>query len=107
MQNRKERLMPNGTPRYVRCYDNNGKTFDRYTVVYTGRYRRDNNADFIYLGMSKKPFSYTGFNQHGFSQQQIDYPAYSHLGKKIKFADLPSDCQKSVIQDYLQIWNIK
>ena len=30
---RKENLLPQGTPRYVRCYDNGGETADRYTVV--------------------------------------------------------------------------
>jgi hypothetical protein len=36
--NRLLSLMPNGVPKYVRVYDNGGKSFDRYTVVFTGRY---------------------------------------------------------------------
>lgn len=32
---RVRRLMPDGVPRYVRCYDDSGSG-DRYTVVYHG-----------------------------------------------------------------------
>ena len=45
--------MPGNIPRYIRCYDNQGKSFDRYTVVYTGRYRKCPRDQFRYIGMSK------------------------------------------------------
>ena len=36
---REERLVPNGVPRYIRCYDMGEGQFDRYTVCYTGNYK--------------------------------------------------------------------
>lgn len=98
------RLMPKGEPRYVRCYDNGGETFDRYTVVFTGNYK--GRTECVYVGMSENPFSPQGFGQHGSSEHVIDWPSYSHLGKAIKFADLPKDCQELVISDYKEFWNL-
>jgi len=104
-QDRKARLLPEGKPRYIRCYDNGGTTIDRYTVVFTGRYR-GHGGEFMYLGMSSNPTHPQGFGQHGFSQDQIDRPTYGHLGKKISFDDLPADCQELVLSDYLVIWGL-
>ena len=92
-------------PRWIRCYDNGGKSFDRYTVVFTGNYHGRNGCD--YLAMSEHPFHPQGFGQHGWNQNVIDRPTYSHLGKKIKFEDLPEDCQKLVASDYKEIWGIQ
>lgn len=103
-EERKASLLPDGKPKYIRCYDNGGKTFDRYTVVYTGKYKGKNEC--MYIGMSAKPFDAMGFGQHGFSKDSIDRPTYSHLGKKIKFDDLPDDCRKLVLQDYTELWNL-
>lgn len=104
---RVSRLMPNGIPRYIRCYDNGGETFDRYTVVYTGRYTHKTGGSFLYVGMSEKPFHPQGFGQHGESEHQpIDSNGGSHLGKKIAFKDLPPDCQKLVLDDYKDLWDI-
>ena len=106
---RKNSLMPDGIPRYIRCYDNGGETFDRYTVVYTGRYLHKTNGSSWYVGMSNNPFSPQGFGQHGETnnRQPVDKPSYKHLGKKIKFVDLPEDCQRLVIDDYTDLWNIE
>lgn len=102
---RKERFMPDGIPRKIRCYDlDDGKCFDRYTVVFTGNYEGREGCD--YLGMSEHPFHPQGFGQHSESLDIIDRPKYSHLGKKIAFEDLPPDCQRAVIDDYKDIWRI-
>ena len=98
--------MPNGIPRYVRVYDNDGKTFDRYTVVFTGKYRRNRDEDFVHLGMNAEPFAPQGFGQHGFSNTMIDKPTYAHLGRKIDFKDLPEKCQEAVRTTYKHIWRI-
>lgn len=118
--------MPNGVPKYVRCYTNNGETFDEYTVCYTGKYRKplpDGLRDsytgrmewFQYVGMSTHPFHPQGFGQHGESISQIDVnkwgfaPAVgrkNHLGVRIPFETLPSDCKRLVISDYRALWNI-
>ena len=104
-QDRKARLLPEGKPRYIRCYDNGGETWDRYTVVFTGRYR-GRRGQFMHVGMDHKPYHPQGFCQHGFNYSQIDYPTYGHLGKKISFDDLPADCQELVLSDYLVIWGL-
>lgn len=104
---RKEALMPNGVPRYVRCYDNGGETADRYTVCFTGRYTHKTNGGFWYVGMSSEPFHPQGFGQHGDSLKPIDRPAYSHLGKRIKFESLPDDCKKLVLNTYCDLWDIQ
>ena len=105
-QARKNSLMPNGIPKYIRCYDNLGETFDRFTVVFTGNYKKQFH-EFHYIGMSSNPFHPQGFGQHGETVgMPVDKPTYSHLGRKIKFADLPKDCKDAVISDYISIWDI-
>lgn len=105
---RTNNLLPDGVPRYVRVYDNQGETFDRFTVVFTGHYTHKTNRSFVYLGMSENPFHPLGFGQHGETgYQPCDRPKYSHLGKKISFTDLPVDCQKAAIQSYKDLWDLK
>jgi hypothetical protein len=107
---RRERLLPGGIPRYVRVYDNGGPdtekgTIDRYTVVFTGNY--PGRAGICrYLGMSGAPYHPQGFGQHGESATIIDWPVYGNLGRKIKFQDLPEDCQKLAMEDYLYYWGL-
>jgi hypothetical protein len=83
-QSRFERLMPNGTPRYIRIYDNGGKTFDRYTVVFTHNFPNRNRKCLV-RAMSKNPKSPQGFQYVGEYNEIIDFPSYSHLGKKNNF----------------------
>lgn len=93
-------------PRYIRCYDNGGKSFDRFTIVFTGRYAKKMGG-FIYLGLSEHPYHPQGFGQHGFSDYLIDRPTYGHLGKRIVFEKLPIDCQKAIVETYSDIWKSK
>ncbi len=72
------------------CYDNGGKTFDRYTVIYLDFKRGDLYES---VGMSDNPFHPQGFCQHDEAKRG------RHLGKRISFYDLPADCQKAVIND--------
>lgn len=105
--NRTERLLPEGKPRYIRCYDYGEQEVDRYTVVYTGRWAGKLPGQCYFVGMSAYPFHPQGYGQHGESDSMIDRPTYGHLGKKIKFDDLPADCQRLVMQDYVSLWDIK
>jgi hypothetical protein len=90
------------TPRYIRCYDNGGKSFDQYTVVFT---KKAIGRQFMYLGMSEHPTWANGFGQHGWSNDRpIDFPYGGHLGKHIKFTELPIDCQKLVLASYEELW---
>lgn len=113
MNKRTANLLSSNGPKYVRCYDNGGTSADRYTVVYTGRYR--GKGWFQYVGMSANPFHPQGVGMHGEHPQQIDVnkwgfaPAMGrkcHLGKRIPFAELPADCQKLVLSDYRAIWEL-
>lgn len=98
---RTERLMPNGVPKNIRCYDNQGESFDRYTCVFT------KTEGYYYLGMSENPFHPQGFGQHGQGKDgPIDRPSYSHLGKKVDFSLLPEDVQKCIIETYKELWNL-
>ena len=62
-------------------YDNRGKTFDRYTVVFD-----DGSA----LGLSHNPDSPVGFSQWGSVAESVD------LGKPITFQELPENVRKHI-----------
>jgi hypothetical protein len=108
---RVRRLMPDGVPRYVRCYDDGGSG-DRYTVVYTGNYRGKGGVC-RYVVMSALPFHPQGIGMHGESREPIEGkrpPAIGnkcHLGRRIPFLDLPDDCRSLVIRDYRELWSLK
>lgn len=76
-------------------YDNGGKTLDRYTVIYD--LPENGRNCFWSIGMSENPFHPQGFGQHGAAMPG------SHLGEKIKFIQLPTDCQKLVNQDLTEV----
>jgi hypothetical protein len=110
---RRQNLLPNNTPKWIRAYDNQGQTMDRYTVCFTFR-----NAGGLYLSMSEHPTSPQGFGMHGEGKngRSIDTNKWgfapmigrkNHLGKRIPFSELPPDCQKLVLSDYKEIWNLE
>ena len=76
----------------IRVYDNGGRTYDRYTVVYIAKPERQARL-FASVGMSKNPFHPQGFGQHCTAMPG------KHLGRRILFSALPDDCQKLVNQD--------
>jgi hypothetical protein len=86
------KVMKTTIPEKILCYDNGGKTADRYTVVYISEPERQPGT-FAAVGMSASPFHPQGFGQHCAA-----IPG-KHLGKRIKFDELPEDCQKLVIRD--------
>jgi hypothetical protein len=73
----------------IRCYDNGGKTSDRYTVVFMDQPERAHNT-FSALGMNSQPF-------HGIGMHCSAMPG-KHLGRRVLLQDLPTDCQKAVKQ---------
>jgi hypothetical protein len=112
---RQATLLPDGIPRWVRIYDNGGESIDRYTAVFTGRYRHKTAGQVQYVGMNAAPFHPQGFGQHGESPDPIDTnrwgfaPAMgrkNHLGTRIVFTDLPPDCQRLVLSDYRDLWDL-
>ena len=115
------RLLPKGIPKYVRCYDNEGASADRFTAVFTGRAATIKGGfgqpdQHPYLAMSEAPFHPQGFGQHGHSNHQpcdVNRSGWApaigrrnHLGLRIPFSALPPDCQRLVLSDYLDIWNL-
>ena len=89
---------PNGV---VAIYDNGGRTWDRYTVVYepeTDGWLPENSGPYwSYVGMSDMPFHPQGFCQHGETHPRR--PIRHWADKVIRFEDLPTDCQKVVKRD--------
>ena len=75
----------------IKCYDNGGRSMDRYTVAYMD-WPMDRGL-YSGVGMSANPFWPQGFGQH------CTMKLGRHLGKRIAFKDLPEDCQKLVKQD--------
>ena len=100
------RLLPNGIPRYIRIYDNGGESFDRYTVLFTGRWKGRKAYHSYFRGMSENPYSPRGYGIWEDRPGHIDRPSYAHLGKRIAFATLPEPCKRSVLSDYREIWGL-
>lgn len=76
----------------IKIYDSGEKFLDRYTAVYLDQPEHQHGT-FSARGMSEHPF-----HPQGFGQCTIAMPG-KHLGKRIKFEELPADCQKLVKQD--------
>lgn len=93
---RRKHEMVKGRP--ISCWDNGEKWADRFTVVFLDEIT-GNKVNILAMGPT--PFHPQGFCQHG--EMDISAVAYRGRGgafdKRIKFADLPPDCQKAVIQD--------
>jgi len=108
---RKTQLMPDGKPKWIRVYDlGPNDALDRYTVVFTKKAITNTRKGrwFLYVAMSGQPYHPQGIWQHGESiGQPIDRPKYGHLGKRIDFFDLPQDCRKVVVSDYVELWELK
>ena len=107
LKSRRAKFIPQGIPRFIRVYDNGGKTFDRYQIVFTGRYRHLTRGQTVCVGSSEHPFHPQGFGSFGLLNFIPDYPTYGHLGKKIQFKNLPPDVKRMVKDDYMDLWNLK
>jgi hypothetical protein len=71
-----------------KIYDNGGESFDRYTILFEPWYfGKSCNC----LGLSTDPESPLGFSQFS------DCYDGDHLGKEIKFEDLPDNVQTHII----------
>lgn len=108
----KSELEAGQAEKFVRCYDDGGETVDRYTVVFTGRYRHKTGGVFWHLGMNAEPYHPQGFGQHGERDRQIDVNKWgfappigrkNHLGKRVSFFELPDDCRKLVIHNLIEL----
>lgn len=76
----------------VRIYDNQGESFDQYTAVYMDL-PESREGCYAARAMSVNPF-----HPQGFGQYCTAMPG-KHLGRRIRFDQLPVKCQKLIIQD--------
>lgn len=125
LSERRNRLMPGGVPRYIRCYDFGEGAGDRYTVCFTGKAGVERAEGYLphysYRAMSGNPFHPLGIGLWCSNEgQPCDTikpgkpgwhwpPAIGgkcHLGVRIKFDDLPEKCRELVVSDYEEIWQI-
>ena len=125
METREQRLLPGGVPRWIRCYDNGGTddpngSIDRYTVVFTGRFKKwgmpGRGVEWPYLAMDSRPMHPQGFGQHGVTnggpadtlrgERPPAIGRKGYLGRRIAFADLPPDCRTVALSDYRCIWGL-
>jgi hypothetical protein len=79
----------------IKIYDNGGATFDRFTVVFMNTLNPINKL-YDALAMNETPFHPMGFYQWDMAK------CGRHLGKLIKFEQLPLDCQK-VITEFFKV----
>jgi hypothetical protein len=82
----------------LRCYDNGGKTADRYTVIpprwaHAYRLERDPRA-FESIAANACPFHPQGFGQHTLAEPG------PHLGRRVAWSDLPADVQRFARQSF-------
>lgn len=85
----------------LRCYDNGGKTCDRYTVIparWVRGWSRRVPGGLLWeaIGASAEPF-----HPHGFGQN-TEAMAGPHLGKRVPFETLPADVQRFAIQSFTE-----
>lgn len=116
-EQRKSNLMPNNIPKYIRVYDNLGDSFDRYTVIFTRADKIGYKGRVPMRVMSEYPYSPTGvglwmdYDTHVIQECKNGWPPAigrkNHLGLRIKFEALPEDCQKCVIADYMEVWQLQ
>lgn len=80
----------------LRIYDNGGRTLDRYTIMPPrdagADYREKGPGMWSAIGASESPF-------HGYGQH-VTAAAGSHLGRRIRWDELPADVQAFAAQAF-------
>lgn len=72
----------------LRCFDNGGRTADRYTVMpprWDREHREREPGHFAAIASSAAPFHPQGFGQH------VSACAGTHLGARVRWDALPAD----------------
>lgn len=90
-----------GSPKYIRCWDNGGKTRDRYTIQFT----RANLFGFprmaVFIGCSAYPYHDIGYT----GDRPYHEFAKSH-GRRVAWEALPKDVKDYVLSTYEELWGI-
>ena len=98
----------------IDCWDNGGKTADRYTIaisglqsveVYEGPDRNKQIPYAVFLGASEYPFHPQGFGQHSHEVRNREYRRLDYsracFGKPIDFLELPPDVRRFIAQELM------
>lgn len=75
----------------LRCYDNGGRSFDRYTILpprWAGESYRERDGSWTCIAASEHPYRPQGFGQHCSARPG------RHLGARVAWADLPEGVQR-------------
>lgn len=93
-------IMVNGKRKVCRIFDTGPDgPVDRYTIALKGfrdNASRERSLVYPYLAANCAPFHPLGFGQHGESRHFL---TGRHLGKRIRFEDLPEQVQRFVLQN--------
>lgn len=100
------KLLPDGEPKWVRVYEQDPGSAEQYVVVYSGAYDKpDGKHWYVFLRCDGtfRSGSQLGTLDGGGVQMGCNHP---RLGKRIRFENLPVNCQKVVISDYTCLWDL-
>ena len=91
-----------GEPKRIKCFmAKRNPTTDYITVVYTHAFRLGYPAGTVlYRAMNDTPTHPQGFGQWGETERH----KFRAGGSRVRFSDLPKDCQDVVRQDYKDLW---
>lgn len=79
-----------------RIFDCGPDQWDRYLVAFKAR-RSLGQLYYPYIASSEHPFHPQGFGQHG---ENPTFLTGRHLGKRVRFEDVPPDAQKFILQEF-------
>ena len=97
------RLMPNGVPRWIRCYVNEAEA-NPFVVLYTGRYTHKTERQHLAVNCGRDPFWPQGYCVHVETPVPLD--SKRRPGRRIRFEDLPREVKDVVLVDYVYLWDI-
>lgn len=103
MKQRVNLYTESGEPKRIRCYmQKKQKTIDYITVVFTyASHLGYPNGTVLYLAMNGNPYHPAfGFCQWGEGHRGT----FRAGGSRIKFSELPMDCQEIVRREYKELW---
>ncbi len=90
-------IIVNGKRKVCRIWDTGPDgPVDRYTIAFKGWRLAGHGMVYPYLAANDAPFHPLGFGQHGESRTFL---TGRHLGRRIRFDDLPDQVQRFVLQN--------
>lgn len=90
-------------PSYILdCFDNGGKTVDRYTVILCGPFHNGKKTrqdiEIAYLGLSGGEGNVFGFSQFGhFDSTQCSAFRYRSQRERVRWLDLPENVRAHIV----------